>query len=62
MKNRNYLIVQLVLVSIFLVLLVLSDFGLIFVTENMTARILLHIALLFNLISTVNLWRKYRGK
>lgn len=62
MKDRIYFIIQLVLVSIFLVLLVLSDFGLIFVTENMTARILLHIALLFNLISTVNLWRKYRGK
>lgn len=53
MNSRLYLYIQLIFVCILLFLLVLSDFGLIFVSENITARILLHISLLIDLVATL---------
>lgn len=53
MNSRLYLYIQLIFVCILLFLLVISDFGLIFVSENITARILLHISLLIDLVATL---------
>lgn len=53
MKNRRYLQLQFLVICIVLFLLVLSDFGLVFVTDNYVARIFVHIALLLDLIVTL---------
>lgn len=44
----------------FLVLLILSDFGVLFPSENLNARIMLHLAAVFVLISSVIMIVKQR--
>ena len=60
MKNRRYLQIQFLVICIVLFLLVLSDFGIIFVTENSVARILVYVALILDFIATLIMLRKHQ--
>lgn len=62
MRSRLYFYIQLIIVCILLFLLVLSDFGLIFVTENITARLFVHISLLLDLAVTLVLLHNHKDK
>ncbi len=63
MKTQRYFKIPLIFACIVLVLLVLSDFGLIFDRiENETARIFTHIGIILGLISTIIQLRKDQNK
>lgn len=63
MKTQRYFKIPLIVACIVLVLLVLSDFGLIFDRiENETARIFIHIGIILGLISTIIQLRKDQNK
>lgn len=63
MKTQRYFKIPLIVACIVLVLLVLSDFGLIFDRiKNETARIFTHIGIILGLISTIIQLRKDQNK
>ena len=58
-KEKGAVCVLLVLSILFLLLLILSDFGIIFPSEHTSARVLLHFSAIFLIISSViQLYRK----